>query len=473
MADEHGLFFNSVDGDRVYDADSFSEWLAPFFKNGVFLNSFQPTASGGMNVTISSGIGYIDGKLRTLAQNTTIEIEPASGSYPRIDTIVFERNDTAREMTIHAVTGAYAGSNPAASAPVRENNIYQLVLCQVYVPAGATSIKAANITDKRFDTSVCGYVSNAIQSPDFEKWYNLNQTKFEEWFAAVKNTLSDDVSGNLLNLINANKDNINAVNDRIDNLSSDSVKMSDGNSTSDSIKFGVDSNGNYGYYKQGEATVTPFRHPTGDAQPDEVVSGKVFSTADGEDLVGMLRNYASAQELSDSLSKAWHFSSSYNYISVYLNDPTKDGGKLWSNTRPIRFDGNGEIQLKATAETLNAEGLYTKAQYDKYGSDQLAKGKNTGSHVYGDDITVSVTKDNEKSSGSASKTVTVPSGAKLWVNLFPSVVQAYGNTKYEYGITTKVSYGLSGTNLTIRLNASGSTEVKSTASVVVRLYYIS
>jgi len=37
MANSYGLFFNSENGDRVYDADSFSEWLKPFFKNGVFL----------------------------------------------------------------------------------------------------------------------------------------------------------------------------------------------------------------------------------------------------------------------------------------------------------------------------------------------------------------------------------------------------------------------------------------------------
>ena len=32
-------FYNSDNGDRVYDADSFSEWLRPFFKTGVFNRS--------------------------------------------------------------------------------------------------------------------------------------------------------------------------------------------------------------------------------------------------------------------------------------------------------------------------------------------------------------------------------------------------------------------------------------------------
>ena len=36
MANAYGLFWNSVSSDRVYDADSFAEWLNKFFTTGVF-----------------------------------------------------------------------------------------------------------------------------------------------------------------------------------------------------------------------------------------------------------------------------------------------------------------------------------------------------------------------------------------------------------------------------------------------------
>ena len=47
--------------------------------------------------------------------------------------------------------------------------------------------------------------------------------------------------------------------DGFSTLSQDSVKIATKNTTSDSIAFGIDSNGNYGYIKEGADTVTPFK----------------------------------------------------------------------------------------------------------------------------------------------------------------------------------------------------------------------
>ena len=57
-------FYNSDNGDRVYDADSFSEWLRPFFKTGVFNGELQVMASSGMEVIVDTGNAFIEGKLK-------------------------------------------------------------------------------------------------------------------------------------------------------------------------------------------------------------------------------------------------------------------------------------------------------------------------------------------------------------------------------------------------------------------------
>lgn len=49
------------------------------------------------------------------------------------------------------------------------------------------------------------------------------------------------------------------VADGFSTLSQDSVKIATKNTTSDSIAFGIDSKGNYGYIKEGADTVTPFK----------------------------------------------------------------------------------------------------------------------------------------------------------------------------------------------------------------------
>lgn len=201
MADAHGLFWNSQNGDRVYDADSFAEWLKPFFSNGVFSGSFTPTSADAMTVTVSAGTGFINGKIRTYDQQTTLEFATANAVYPRIDNIVLESNSADREITLKIVQGAYS-SSPSAADPARSGGVYQLVLARVRIPAGATEIAYADITDCRADTALCGYVAAAPENPDFESWYTVNELQFTEWFQKLKNQLSTDVAGNLQNEIN-------------------------------------------------------------------------------------------------------------------------------------------------------------------------------------------------------------------------------------------------------------------------------
>lgn len=201
MSNKYGLFWNSNNGDRTYDADAFAEWLKPFFKNGVFMSSFSITARGGMSVSIGAGTAYINGKLRTFDTDTLLTIPTANGSYPRIDNIVVERNDTDREISLKVVQGTYSGTTASAIPPTRANGIYQLVIARVAVGAGVTEITPSAIMDCRAKSDLCGYVSNAIDSPDFEEWYDLNQSQFEEWFGYIKGQLSTDIAGNLQNQI--------------------------------------------------------------------------------------------------------------------------------------------------------------------------------------------------------------------------------------------------------------------------------
>ena len=61
---QYANFYNSRNGDRVYNADSMSEWLLPFFTTGVFNNCFAVTATGdGMNISVGGGYVNIKGKV--------------------------------------------------------------------------------------------------------------------------------------------------------------------------------------------------------------------------------------------------------------------------------------------------------------------------------------------------------------------------------------------------------------------------
>lgn len=213
MANEHGLFWNSQDGDRVYDANDFSEWLKKFYTTGVFNGDLKVTAAGGMTVSVSSGYVNIEGKVKFFSAPTTLTIATAGGTYKRIDTVVAECNYSDREITVKVVTGAYSTS-PKATAPVRTAAAYQLVLAQIDVPAGATEITQKNIADKRMDSNVCGLVTGTVSQIDF----STVKAQFDSWFDDVKGTLDSDAAGNL-------KNQIDAANEKIDTLNSSLARL--------------------------------------------------------------------------------------------------------------------------------------------------------------------------------------------------------------------------------------------------------
>lgn len=218
MANEHGLFWNSQNGDRVYDANDFSEWLKKFYTTGVFNGDLEVTAAGGMTVSVSSGYVNIEGKVKFFSTPTTLTLATASGTYGRIDTVVAECNYTDREIKLKVVTGTYSIS-PTATAPVRTAAAYQLVLAQIDVAAGATEITQKNITDKRMDSNVCGLVTGTVSQIDF----STVKAQFDSWFDDVKGTLDTDAAGNL-------KNQIDDINDKLG--STDISSIGDGTETS-------------------------------------------------------------------------------------------------------------------------------------------------------------------------------------------------------------------------------------------------
>ena len=230
---DHAFFYNSENHDRVYDASSFEYLLKKFFTSGVFTGDCQVTASGeGMTVTLGGGYSNCDGKVRFFAQAQNLALANAHATYDRIDTVVIERNDTDRDITAKVVTGVYS-AEPTPTPPVRGNGIFQLVCAEIYVAAGAVRITQSDITDKRPDTSVCGYVVAAVQTPDFTELYAQFSAEFQElyeeagadftawaaqqraafdvWFEHMKDQLDTDAAGHLQNEIDQVNDNVAAA----------------------------------------------------------------------------------------------------------------------------------------------------------------------------------------------------------------------------------------------------------------------
>lgn len=222
MSGKHAFFYNSVSGDRVYDADSFSDWLKKFFTTGVFIGDLQVLAGEGMQIMVQTGYCNINGKVMMWDEQTTLDVSTANATYDRIDTVVAERNDTDRDFTLKVITGS-AGETPTANPPLRKDAVYQLVLAQIYVKAGITAITQADITDKRPDETVCGFVAATVKEIDFSQiqaqydaymknYKRATQQDFDTWFDSIKGKLDGDIATQLAKEISATNAAVNRLN---------------------------------------------------------------------------------------------------------------------------------------------------------------------------------------------------------------------------------------------------------------------
>lgn len=247
MSLDHAFFYKSVNNDRVYDDLSFEHWLKKFFTSGVFLNDLQVTANDDMTVKVGTGYTNIDGKVKIFASESSLIIETAGASYPRIDSIVLERNDTERDILLKVVKGGYS-SEPVAHTPVRQDGVYQLVIAQVLVNSGAVKVTQANITDTRSNTELCGIVAGAVEQIDFsqvqaqfdsyfsqykkqiatdytqynedmESYLDQMAADFSAWFEGIRNQLDEDTAGHLQN-------QIDDINERLEYAGGSNVEVS-------------------------------------------------------------------------------------------------------------------------------------------------------------------------------------------------------------------------------------------------------
>ncbi len=184
-------FFNSIGGDRKYDAARFAEYFGSFVGNGIFPepeSGLKITANNNMTVTVQAGKAWINGYFLVNDDNYILTIENADGALNRIDRIVARYDVIDREIRLQVKKGTFS-SSPAAPDIQRDADAYELALADIYIAFGTTDIVQANITDLRRDANYCGIVDSLIAGN-----VNLLSERIDE----LNDTVSDklDKTGN-------------------------------------------------------------------------------------------------------------------------------------------------------------------------------------------------------------------------------------------------------------------------------------
>lgn len=155
-------FYNSVSGDRAYNALQMSSLFDGVITDGVFEtigNKLVVRESTGMNVIVGSGKAWFNHTWTINDSDLVLVVTAAHVTLPRIDTVILEVNaaDATRANTIKIIDGTPA-SVPAPATLTNSGDLHQNPLGYIYVGAGVTSILAANLTNL-VGTASCPYIT--------------------------------------------------------------------------------------------------------------------------------------------------------------------------------------------------------------------------------------------------------------------------------------------------------------------------
>lgn len=182
-------FFNSINHDRLYNAEDMSNYFEGLVTDGVYEsvgNALCVKAGSGMDVTVGTGRALIDCHWLKNSSTLSLTLPPADILNDRTDLVVvkLDKNISAREMTIELLTGA-------SGTLQNTDNIKYLTLAKIKVKAGTSGIKQADIEDMR-GTNSCRYVCGLIEQISTETLFLQYKAAFEDWFATLSEELKID-----------------------------------------------------------------------------------------------------------------------------------------------------------------------------------------------------------------------------------------------------------------------------------------
>jgi hypothetical protein len=145
--------FVSVEGDRKVPASDEAQGYDLFVASGVVPGIEDELApekvADTMNVQVNPGAGIVTGHRYILDAADTVTLANGEAN-ARIDLVVLESNANTPVRAVRlAVVKGTAATSPVAPALTWDSAVQQIELARVHVPAGATTLNAATLTDMR------------------------------------------------------------------------------------------------------------------------------------------------------------------------------------------------------------------------------------------------------------------------------------------------------------------------------------
>ncbi len=193
-------FYDSLSGDRRYNAMEFSSLLDSIIRDGVFLSIGQAlavTAGTGLHVAVGVGRAWFNHTWTYNDSALTLDITTPHAVLDRIDTVVLETNSdqATRANSIKVIDGTPSAS-PVPPTLTHTSTVHQYPLANIYVGNQVTQIDQQNITNK-VGTSECPFVTGILETIDIDLLFAQWDDDFQTWFTFLQNELDANQAANL------------------------------------------------------------------------------------------------------------------------------------------------------------------------------------------------------------------------------------------------------------------------------------
>jgi len=198
-------FFNSVNGDRLYNADQMSRIFEGLITDGVYesvANKLAVQPNSGMTIQIATGRGWFGRHWVNNDSEYTLTLSDSDVILNRYVAVVIRVDDTdaVRDAVPYLKYGDFA-TNPVKPTMTRTETVKEFCLAYIYVGAGVSEITASAIEDTRANESLCGWVTGLIEQLNSATLFEQFTAIFNEWFNGLVDMLNEDVEAMLVNAL--------------------------------------------------------------------------------------------------------------------------------------------------------------------------------------------------------------------------------------------------------------------------------
>lgn len=192
-------FYDSVNKDRLYNAEQMNMPYKRVISNGVFATP-QGTKSTDLqvvsqnsnrNIIVKKGAGLFADKWLENPADIVIEVPANPNVIPRMDSVIVQVDNRLAERKANIVyREGVAASTPKAPAMNTVTDVKEYRLANVYVGSNANYIGDDAITDRR-GSAECPWITSLIQQVDTSTLFNQWQTAYQNYYNSSTKAFND------------------------------------------------------------------------------------------------------------------------------------------------------------------------------------------------------------------------------------------------------------------------------------------